>query len=379
MIYLKNVCSMKQLLSAVLFLRFIVFAENDASAQISDTVFLLFAGDVMQHKTQIDAVSKADGTYDYEPCFRLVKNEIASADLAVANLEVPLAGKPYSGYPQFSAPDAVALALKDIGFDVLLTANNHSCDRGMKGAQRTIAMLDSFDIKHTGMFLDTKERERRYPLLLSVGSVKIALLNYTYGTNGIPVHKPFVVNIIDTAVIMKDIEAAKSHSPDLIVACMHWGEEYSLKPGREQERLTEMFFDAGVNLVIGAHPHVIQPMEKRYDGNGRCTKLAAYSLGNFVSNQPFPNTDGGAMLKIRMIKDTLGIRIDRAGYALLWVYRPKENGRTRHYLLPAADYENDVELLGEQHRQQIRTFVGNMRRMLNRENVGIGEFRIRRF
>jgi poly-gamma-glutamate synthesis protein (capsule biosynthesis protein) len=377
MIYLTRVYSIKQLLAVILFLQFTVLAENDASAQINDTVFLLFAGDVMQHKTQIDAVCKSDGTYDYEPCFRLVKNEISSADLAVANLEVPLAGKPYSGYPQFSAPDAVALALKDTGFDVLLTANNHSCDRGMKGAQRTIAMLDSFDIKHTGMFLDAKERERRYPLLLSVKNVKIALLNYTYGTNGIPVHKPFVVNLIDTAVIMKDIEVAKSHSPDLIVVCMHWGEEYSLKPGREQERLTEMFFDAGVNLVIGAHPHVIQPMEKRYEGNGRCTRLAAYSLGNFVSNQPFLNTDGGAMLKIRMIKDTLGIRIDRAAYALLWVYRPKENGRTRHYLLPAADYENDTELLGVQYRQQIRTFVGNMRKMLNRENVGIGEFRIR--
>lgn len=370
---------MKRLFAGILFLRFAVIADVSVSAQTNDTIFLLFAGDVMQHKTQIDAVAKADGSYDYEPCFRHVKNEIAAADIAVANLEVPLAGKPYSGYPQFSAPDAIALALKDIGFDVLLTANNHSCDRGMTGATRTITMLDSFDIRHTGMFLDAKERERRYPLVLSVKSVKIAILNYTYGTNGIPVHKPFVVNLIDTAVMKKDIEAAKSCKPDLIVACMHWGEEYSLKTSKEQAALTEMFFDAGVNLVIGAHPHVIQPMEKRYEGNGRCTKLAAYSLGNFVSNQPFLNTDGGAMLKIRMIKDTLGIRIDRAGYSLLWVYRPKENGRTRHYLLPAADYENDTEMLGLQYRQQIKTFVGNMREKLNRENVGIGEFRIKRF
>jgi poly-gamma-glutamate synthesis protein (capsule biosynthesis protein) len=131
-----------------------------------------------------------------------------------------------------------------------------------------------------------------------------------------------------------------------------------------------------VNLVIGAHPHVIQPMEKRYSGNGRCDKLVAYSLGNFVSNQPFPNTDGGAMLKVVLLKDETGVRIAWTGYNLIWVYKPKENGKTRHYILPVADYEDDAEKLDATFRKNIRSFANNARTLLNKENIGVGEYRI---
>jgi poly-gamma-glutamate synthesis protein (capsule biosynthesis protein) len=137
-----------------------------------------------------------------------------------------------------------------------------------------------------------------------------------------------------------------------------------------------MFFRNGVNLVIGAHPHVIQPMEKRYSGNGRCDKLVAYSLGNFVSNQPFPNTDGGAMLKVVLLKDETGVRITRTGYNLIWIYKPKENGKTRHYILPVADYEDDTEKLDATFRKNIRSFANNARTLLNKENIGVGEYRI---
>jgi poly-gamma-glutamate synthesis protein (capsule biosynthesis protein) len=340
-----------------------------------DSVTLIFAGDVMQHSTQFKGALGADGVYDFEPCFRFIASEIFSADLAVANLEVPLAGKPYSGYPMFSAPDEIASELKKTGFDVLVTANNHSCDRGDKGVIRTIETLERENIEHTGMFRSKEERTEKYPLIVSVKNFKIAILNYTYGLNGMKAHS-VTVNLIDSAQIIRDIESAQLASPDVIVAFMHWGNEYNSRPDAAQKNLTDMLFHHGVNLVVGAHPHVIQPMEKHYSVDGRCDKLVAYSLGNFVSNQPFTNTDGGAVLKVSMVKDETGVKITWAGYSLVWVYKPRENGKTRHYILPVADYEDNNEMLNHIFLKNIKRFAHNARTLLNRENIGIGEYRI---
>jgi poly-gamma-glutamate synthesis protein (capsule biosynthesis protein) len=373
---------MRYLLSKLLTLFFVLFcntatASGDTicSRSADNEITLIFAGDVMQHSTQFNGALRADGVYDFEPCFKLIKDEISSADLAIANLETPLAGRPYSGYPAFSGPDEIAADLKKTGFDILVTANNHSCDKGAKGVERTVNMLDSFGIIHTGMFRNKQERAEKYPLIVSVKNFKIAVLNYTYSTNGMSSGK-LSVNMIDSAQIVEDIETARLSSPDIIIAFMHWGDEYKRYPNEEQKKLTEMFFRYGVNLVIGAHPHVIQPMEKRYAANGRCDKLVAYSLGNLVSNQPFPNTDGGAILKVHIRKDDAGVGIAWAGYSLIWVYKPKENGKTRHYLLPVADYENNSEKLNAAFLKAIQRFANNARTLLNKENIGVGEYRI---
>ncbi|MDR1339547.1 MAG: CapA family protein [Prevotellaceae bacterium] len=373
---------MKYLLRNLLTLIFVPFsgiltASNDTICNYADdnAITLIFVGDVMQHSTQFKGALRDDGVYDFEPCFKYIKDEILSADLALANLEVPLAGKPYSGYPTFSGPDEIAMDLKKIGFDVLLTANNHSCDKGSKGVKRTVDILDSFGIVHTGMFRNRDERAEKYPLIVSVKNFRIAILNYTYSTNGMSAN-PLLINMIDSAQIIEDIEKAKLSASDIIIAFMHWGNEYERRPGDEQKKLTEMLFLNGVNLVIGAHPHVIQPMEKRYSVDGRCDKLVAYSLGNFVSNQPFPNTDGGAILKVSIVKDGPNPKITWAGYNLVWVYKPRENGKTRHYILPVADYENDAEKLDASFLKEIGFFAKNARTLLNKENTGIGEYRI---
>jgi poly-gamma-glutamate synthesis protein (capsule biosynthesis protein) len=358
-----------------LFSNTIIAAGDTICSRDDNSITLIFAGDVMQHSTQFKGALRNDGVYDFEPCFRLIKDEISAADLAIANLETPLAGKPYSGYPAFSGPDEIAIDLKKIGFDVLVTANNHSCDKGAKGAERTVKMLDSFDIAHTGMFRSKQERAERYPLIVEVKNFKIAVLNYTYSINGMSAGT-MLVNMIDSAQIIEDIEAAQLSSPNIIIAFMHWGNEYERYPNNEQKRLTDMLFRNGVNLVIGAHPHVIQPMEKRYSANGRCDKLVAYSLGNLVSNQPFPNTDGGAILKVSMFKDDAGVGITCAKYNLIWVYKPKENGKTRHYILPVADYENAPEKLNATFQKSINRFANNARTLLNKENIGVGEYRI---
>ena len=158
-----------------------------------DTLTLMFIGDVMSHMPQVDAARLPDGTYDYAPCYRFLAPYIASADICIANMEVPLAGAPYSGYPQFSCPDAMMSQLFDAGVDVFLTANNHTCDKGAKGIRRTIQVMDSLGIPHVGTYLDSTDFQQRNPLMVERDGFRVAVLNYTYGTNGIPAPNPFIV------------------------------------------------------------------------------------------------------------------------------------------------------------------------------------------
>lgn len=348
---------------------------SSASAQDTTRISLLFLGDVMQHDSQIKAAYDLYAKqYDYTSCFQFVKPYIASADLAIGNLEVTLAGPPYKGYPQFSAPDQLALTLKDAGMDVLVTANNHCLDRGRKGLERTILMLDSLDIIHTGTFRDTVERMNDYPMLFEKNGFSFALLNYTYGTNGIPVTKPNVVNTIDTAVIRKDIVKAKKTSPDAIIVFMHWGQEYQSLPNKWQKDVTEFCFRLGVKLVIGAHPHVLQPMEWRKESD----QLIVYSLGNFVSGQRDRYKNGGAMLKVdlmKVVQDSVAeTRIDSAGYILEWVYRTPD-AKKDYYVLPVPSFEQDSTYFieDEASRLAFKTFVEDSRKLFKKHNVNMEE------
>jgi len=348
---------------------------SSASAQDTTRISLLFLGDVMQHDSQIKAAYDLSAKqYDYTSCFQFVKPYIASADLAIGNLEVTLAGPPYKGYPQFSAPDQLALTLKDAGMDVLVTANNHCLDRGRKGLERTILMLDSLDIIHTGTFRDTVERMNDYPMLFEKNGFSFALLNYTYGTNGIPVTKPNVVNTIDTAVIRKDIVKAKKTSPDAIIVFMHWGQEYQSLPNKWQKDVTEFCFRLGVKLVIGAHPHVLQPMEWRKESD----QLIVYSLGNFVSGQRDRYKNGGAMLKVdlmKVVQDSVAeTRIDSAGYILEWVYRTPD-AKKDYYVLPVPSFEQDSThfIEDEASRLAFKTFVEDSRKLFKKHNVNMEE------
>lgn len=350
---------------------------SSAFAQDTTRISLLFLGDLMQHDSQIkSAYDLSVKQYDYSSCFELVKPYISSADLAIGNLEVTLAGPPYKGYPQFSAPDELARTLKDVGMDVLVTANNHCLDRGRKGLERTIMMLDSLDIIHTGTFRDTVERMNDYPMLFEKNGFRFALLNYTYGTNGIPVTKPNVVNTIDTAVIRKDLIKANLTSPDAIIVFMHWGEEYQSLPSKGQKALTEFCFRLGAKLVIGAHPHVLQPMEWRKESD----QLIVYSLGNFVSGQRDRYKDGGAMLRVdltKTVQDSVSTtRIDSAGYILEWVYRTADAKRD-YYILPAPSFEQDTTafIQDEASRLAFKTFIDDSRKLFKRNNVNLEEIK----
>ena len=186
-----------------------------------ERITLLFVGDLMQHQAQIDAARTPQGTYDYTPCFSLVGPQIQAADIAVGNLEVTLGGRPYTGYPAFSAPDEYLHAIRDAGFDVLLTANNHCLDRGQKGLERTLHLLDSLQIPSAGTYRDSTDRHHRYPLLLQKKGFRIALLNYTYGTNGLRAKAPNLVNYLERRQMLKDIHTARAWQPDVLIACLH--------------------------------------------------------------------------------------------------------------------------------------------------------------
>lgn len=297
---------------------------------------LLFVGDAMQHETQMKAARKGD-TYDYSSYFKYIGNKISSADLSVVNLEVTLGGKPYKGYPCFSAPDEYALALKDAGFNFFLTANNHCLDTGKKGLERTISMLDSFQIDYTGTFINKKERDRLYPKLLEVNGIRIAILNYTYGTNGIKAQSLNIVNYIDKQVMFEDINRAKASKADVMIVCIHWGDEYKLVQNKEQEDLAGWLKKQGVRLIIGSHPHVVQPIHAGRDKEGYIFDLTVYSLGNFVSGMIAPNTDGGLMVEIKLSKKNQQIYIENVSYELLWRYW---NRSTREIsLIPVSQAE----------------------------------------
>lgn len=260
---------------------------------------LIFAGDAMQHQAQIESARQQDGSFRYDNCFYGVKKEISQADLAIGNLEVTLGGEPYSGYPAFSAPDQYAQALANCGFDVLMTCNNHCMDRGSAGLVRTLDVLDSLGIQHLGTYRNQQERDAQYPLLVTAGKVRIALLAYTYGTNGISLPKTAVVNTIDTAQIAIDLHKAHSMKPDCIIVCMHWGEEYHTTQNRSQEELARWLIDNGADHIVGTHPHVVQPTAI-LPGNGMEKHLVTYSLGNFISNMSAPNTDRAQLLQMNL-------------------------------------------------------------------------------
>jgi poly-gamma-glutamate capsule biosynthesis protein CapA/YwtB (metallophosphatase superfamily) len=348
---------------------------NALQAQDTARVSLLFLGDIMQHESQLQgAYDSRTGRYDYAECFRLMKSYFTEADITIGNLEVTLGGKPFTGYPQFSAPDELAVALRDAGVDVLVTANNHSVDRRKKGLERTIRILDSLGIQHTGTFRDSAHRAAAYPMMMTKYGMRIALLNYTYGTNGIPITKPNIVNLIDTAQIRVDLAAAKHQLADAIVVFMHWGDEYQLLPNRDQKNLASFCFRNGATLVIGAHPHVLQPMEWNPEAN----QLVVYSLGNFVSGQRTRNRDGGAMLQVTMqtvITDSIrSTSIIDPGYRLQWVYRTPA-GANRFRVMPVSTTESKRNefVREETAREAYRIFADDSRRHLNTHNRNIRE------
>lgn len=348
--------------------------STKSGSQASDSIFtaepeesrlsLLIAGDLMQHMPQIKAARLPDGSYNYDECFAGIKAEVEQADVAIANFETTLAGPPYSGYPQFSAPDDFLRGVIHAGFDILLTANNHCVDTRRKGLERTLMMMDSLGVAHLGTYRNPEERRQDYPYLLEKNGLRIALLNFTYDTNGLPVPEPCVVNLIDTAEIAADLRRAREMNPDLIIALPHWGEEYQTLPSAAQQELAEWLLQRGVNHIVGGHPHVAQPLELRDEGQ----HLVAWSMGNLVSNQSMQNTYGGYMVRLDFAKRDSLTSLSDCYYTLYWVSRPPDCGYRHQYRILPIDYPDSLLTTTE---QRLRSAVrGSMRQLLKTRNTG---------
>ncbi|HOV10392.1 MAG TPA: CapA family protein [Bacteroidales bacterium] len=368
---------------AVIFFCVIVFSRITADQVVNlpvqtndSSIIILFAGDVMQHEPQIlSAWDDSLKTYSYDSCFSFVAPLIKECDIAMANFEFTLGGPPYTGYPQFSAPDQIVHALTNAGFDILATANNHSCDRGKKGIERTIRILDSMGFKHIGTYTDEASRAQTYPMIIKKNGIKLALLNYTYGTNGIAVPSPTVVNLINEDQIKTDLSRAKDSMPDKTIVFIHWGNEYESKPNQYQEYYAKLCFDLGADIVIGMHPHVIQKLERKFypDSNGR-EVFIAYSLGNYISNQRTRYRDGGMMVKMELVKRHNKVSIADCGYYLTWVYIPEKNGKKKYHILPVSQYENMGDVLDTASFQKMSLYLSDSRKLMQQMTKNVDEY-----
>lgn len=336
---------------------------------------LLFAGDIMGHDDQIwSAEDRVSHTFSYDTVFSFIKPEIQEADFAIANLEVTLGRAPYYGYPSFRSPAALASACKYAGFDCLVTANNHAADRRGKGIISTINILDSLNIQHTGTFRNKEEKEDKYPLIIAKNNISVALLNYTYATNGNVSNESVIVNIIDKSLIERDITRAKLMNADCIVIFLHWGDEYKTLPSKSQLELEEFIFEKGGDIIIGSHPHVLQKMVLLKNNGINRERLTAYSLGNLVSDQRKKMTDGGAIVRIELTKKENMTRVTDAGYYLTWVYIPLEKFRKRYYIIPCSEFENKQAFFTDTTAyRKMKKFITSSRSLLYKQNTGFWE------
>ena len=273
-----------------------------------DTLSVYIVGDIMSHGKQMqsahdqyrkahpDALRDDPYAYDWSCFFAPIADRIGGADVAVGNVEFPFAGPPYNGYPSFSAPESYLDYLVDVGFDVMLAANNHIFDKGKPGVERTLAgyreMEAAGKARFTGISASEEEDAAHYPLTLEAGGVRFSFVNFTYGTNqSIPGKWP-KVNRINRDEIRRAIQTARERdSADIVIALPHWGIEYDTRHDKDQEMLAELMIEAGADAVVGAHPHRVQDMEIRYAMNADSTRRPVpvfYSLGNAVSNQNDP-------------------------------------------------------------------------------------------
>ena len=336
-------------------------------------------GDIMCHNSQYtDAYVASSDTYDFSYVFEDIKQYIEPADIAIGNIETTFAGKErgYSNYPTFNSPEQLATNLKDLGIDVLCTANNHSLDKGYSGLTSTLKFLDDAGISHMGTY-DSAESQNEI-LIKDVNGIKIAFLAYTYGTNGIPVPKnnPYCINLIDKDLILKHLELAKEQEPDLICVNMHWGLEYKTKQNSEQEELADFLFTNGVDIILGSHPHVLQPMEKKTitleDGSTKDC-FVIYSLGNFISGQNQENTRNSVILNIECTKsgETNKTTIDSVSYVPIYMYK-SSSGKTKRYKV--LDIEKSIENYENGTNQSIgQKTYSTLKTELNKIKTTMGE------
>jgi poly-gamma-glutamate capsule biosynthesis protein CapA/YwtB (metallophosphatase superfamily) len=305
-------------------------------------------GDLMCHSGQYNYAQVGPDTFDFAPFYEAVEPYFGQADFVMGNLETTLTGAAagYSGFPRFNSPDEYATALKWAGFDFVTTSNNHSLDRGEKGVLRTIERLNLEGIGYVGTYVD--QRDRDSVRIYDINGIEVAFLSYTFSTNGIPIPrgKPHLVNMIEPETIKADIDAARALDPDLVLVYYHFGTEYQQEPNGYQRSIVNKTIEFGADVILGGHPHSLQPMEYYATNGGSLdTGVVAYSLGNFISNQRWRYSDAGVVLYLEFTKDVKNdsIWISDVSFLPTWVFKGRVEGDSRYVPVPAqAGYHDDM-------------------------------------
>jgi poly-gamma-glutamate synthesis protein (capsule biosynthesis protein) len=317
--------------------------EKNTETALEDSVLtatLCFVGDLMCHSTQFNYAKVDADSFDFTGVYREVKPYLYKPDLTIGNLETVIAGKNkgYSGYPYFNAPDDFVYSLKDAGFDLLVTANNHALDQGWEGVERTIDVINDYKIHRTGTFISQEDRDSVRIFL--VNSIKIAILAYSENTNGLPIPKgkDFVINLIDEELIKRDISKARELNVDIVLVHLHYGPEYNREPNDYQKEIVQKIIELGADIIIGGHPHVIQPVDFFKTNNTKLDSgFVAYSMGNFISNQRWRYSDAGVILNIQISKNkfTDSVNIGDITYLPTWVFKGNTEKGREYIILPA--------------------------------------------
>lgn len=342
--------------------------HNDSSATITISV----VGDLMCHSPQFEYAKVGNDSFDFDPVYRNVKKYLESSDFTFGNLETVTAGREnggYSGYPFFNTPSSYISALKNIGVDLLVTANNHSLDRSEKGIRKTINEIINRNINYTGTF--TSQMDRDSIRIFDIKGVKFAVLAYSYGTNGnpIPKGKNYLINLIDFDLIEKDIRTARNLGAELVLVNYHFGEEYKREPVQFQKEVVNKTIELGADIIIGGHPHVLQPVNFYKTNNTYLDSgFVAYSMGNFFSNQRKRHTDTGMILTIQIKKNFLNnkFEIEKVDYLPTWVFKGNTKNGNEFVLLPAVGYEDSTINLSSIEFEKMDQAFNDTRYIINK-------------
>jgi poly-gamma-glutamate capsule biosynthesis protein CapA/YwtB (metallophosphatase superfamily) len=311
------------------------------------TATLCFVGDLMCHSTQFNYAKVNADSFDFTGVYKDVKQYLSEPDLTIGNLETVIAGnnEGYSGYPYFNSPDDFIYALKAAGFDLLITANNHALDQGWEGVKRTIEVINENRLSQTGTFFSQEDRDS--VRIFEINTIRIAIIAYSENTNGIPIPKGknFVINLIDEEVIRKDIVKAREKDVDIVLVHLHYGIEYLREPNDYQTEVVKKIIDLGADIIIGGHPHVIQPVDYFKTNNTKLDSgFVAYSMGNFVSNQRWRYSDAGVILNIEISKNIMSdsIYISEVSYLPTWVFRGQTERGGEYIILPSHNSDDST-------------------------------------
>lgn len=354
----------------------------------SSKITLNAIGDIMAHSPQLNAQhDPTTNTYSFDNNYKYVSNYIKSADLSIANLETTLSGNsiPYSSYPTFNTPDSLADALKNAGVDIISTINNHTFDKGDLGVERTLEVLKSKNFDTIGTISNVNDNNY---LIKEVNGISLGITSFSYGElknntkylNGITVtdKSKNKLNIFDSTNVDNAFNTINEtlkyiSDTDIQVLVLHWGNEYRRTPSQFQYNLAKKLSDSGVDIIIGSHPHVVQPVDIITSTNGDNDTLVIYSLGNFISNQRrellgTPFTEDGLMVDIEITKDNGNTFVSKVNCIPTWVNKYNEGSKLVYEVLPITNKE-DFSNLDNITLEKIKTSYNNTAAQVKQSDI----------